>query len=145
MTPAGLDQLKLDEGLKLVAYPDPKSGGGPWTIGYGQTGSGIKEGTAWTKGQADDAILARVHLIEKQLSGQLNFFSKLNPVQQDVFVNIAYNIGVAGLLKWTITLAAARRGEISNVVANIRTNKVWRTDVGDRVDRCADAYRDCHW
>ena len=77
MTPAGLDQLKLDEGLKLVAYPDPKSGGGPWTIGYGQTGSGIKEGTAWTKGQADDAILARVHLIEKQLSGQLNFFSKL--------------------------------------------------------------------
>ena len=67
MTPNGLLRLKLDEGLKLTAYPDPKSGKDPWTIGYGCTGPGIGKGTVWTQAQADGAILARVHLIESQL------------------------------------------------------------------------------
>lgn len=142
MTPAGLSRLKLDEGLRLTAYQDST---GIWTIGYGQTGTGITKGVTWSQAQADGAILARIHWIETQLSNNLAYFNKLSPVRQDVLINIAYNIGVGGLLKWTITLAAASRGEISAVAEDIRTNKVWKSEVGDRVDRCADAYEKGEW
>ncbi len=145
MTPAGLDRLKLDEGLNLVAYPDPRTGAAPWTIGYGCTGPGITKGTVWTQGQADATILARVQLLAQRLKGQLIFWPRLSPVQQDVLINIAYNIGVAGLLKWTITLAAAGRGDNAAVAEDIRTNKVWSSEVGDRATRCADAFETSSW
>ena len=37
----------------LRSYPDPGTGGAPWTIGYGSTGPGIGRGTEWTQAQAD--------------------------------------------------------------------------------------------
>lgn len=33
----GLSLIRRSEGLRLKAYPDPASGGDPWTIGYGTT------------------------------------------------------------------------------------------------------------
>lgn len=33
----GLECIKQYESLKLKAYPDPATGGIPWTIGYGHT------------------------------------------------------------------------------------------------------------
>ncbi|MGE8289880.1 MAG: lysozyme, partial [Stenotrophomonas sp.] len=41
------------EGCRLKAYPDPASGGDPWTIGFGATGPGIRRGVVWTQQQAD--------------------------------------------------------------------------------------------
>jgi len=35
LTPEGWTLLKTWEGCELSAYPDPASGGAPWTIGYG--------------------------------------------------------------------------------------------------------------
>ncbi|EAW4242513.1 lysozyme, partial [Salmonella enterica subsp. enterica] len=34
----GVALIKTFEGCRLKAYPDPKTGGAPWTIGYGWTG-----------------------------------------------------------------------------------------------------------
>ena len=42
----GLARKRLD-GL-IEAYPDPGSGGAPWTIGYGSTGPDITPHTVWT-------------------------------------------------------------------------------------------------
>lgn len=44
------------EGLSLRAYPDPATGGDPWTIGYGATGRGIGPGVSWTLEQAEDRL-----------------------------------------------------------------------------------------
>lgn len=145
MTPAGLDRLKLDEGLELVSYPDKRTGAAPWTIGYGCTGPGIVKGTIWTQGQADATILARVQLIGMRLKSQLIFFPRLTSVQQDVLINIAYNIGVAGLMRWTITLAAISRGDYASAAEDIRSNKVWKSEVGERTDRCANAFEKNTW
>lgn len=38
------------------AYPDPGTGGDPWTIGWGATGSGIGPGTVWSQAQCDDRL-----------------------------------------------------------------------------------------
>lgn len=37
----------------VEAYPDPATGGAPWTIGWGSTGPGIGPGTVWTQAQCD--------------------------------------------------------------------------------------------
>jgi len=50
----GLARKRAD-GL-VQAYPDPGTGGRPWTIGWGATGPGIVEGTVWTMEQCEDAL-----------------------------------------------------------------------------------------
>jgi lysozyme len=57
---AGIALIKGFEGCArrrgdglVEAYPDPASGGAPWTIGWGATGPGIARGTVWTQAQCD--------------------------------------------------------------------------------------------
>ncbi|MGB7409326.1 MAG: lysozyme [Pontixanthobacter sp.] len=38
---------------KVAAYPDPGTGGDPWTIGWGATGTGIGPNTVWTQAECD--------------------------------------------------------------------------------------------
>ena len=56
ISPAGLDLIKKFEGLRLAAYPDPATGGEPWTIGYGHTGPEVHRGLTWTHDQAEAAL-----------------------------------------------------------------------------------------
>ena len=39
-----------------TAYPDPGTGGDPWTIGWGCTGRDISQGTVWTVERAQAAL-----------------------------------------------------------------------------------------
>lgn len=50
MTPA--DLVASLEGCKLEAYPDPATGGDPWTIGFGHTGD-VKPGDRISQHQAE--------------------------------------------------------------------------------------------
>ena len=43
-------------GGECEAYPDPGTGGHPWTIGWGSTGPGIGPGVIWTEQRAQDAL-----------------------------------------------------------------------------------------
>lgn len=43
------------EGLRYRAYPDPATGGAPWTACYGTT-RGVKPGDVFTKEQCDDLL-----------------------------------------------------------------------------------------
>lgn len=145
MTPEGLNRLKLDEGCKLKAYPDPLTGAAPWTIGYGATGSDIKSDTTWTQVQADSDILDRVHTLELRLDQQLLYFKQLSPVRQDVLVNIAYNIGLAELIRWPVTLGHIEKGSFIEAYNDILDNTVWKNQVGLRCDRCAKAMLSNTW
>jgi GH24 family phage-related lysozyme (muramidase) len=53
LTPEGWTLLKTWEGCHLSAYPDPASGGPPWTIGYGHTGAEVVPGVTITQEQAE--------------------------------------------------------------------------------------------
>ena len=52
----GLHLTEGEEGLRLVAYADPGTGGAPWTIGYGHTG-GVQPGDTCTPAQAEAWLL----------------------------------------------------------------------------------------
>ena len=55
---AGLDLVKSFEGLRLKAYPDPGTGGAPWTIGWGHTGPDVHPGLVIDQPKAEALILA---------------------------------------------------------------------------------------
>jgi lysozyme len=71
---------KLCEGLRLAAYPDPASGGEPWTIGYGSTriyGRAVQpgdvlanEGQAWAMLQAD--LMGSLQIVADNVGIALN-------------------------------------------------------------------------
>ena len=41
------------EGLRYAAYPDPATGGAPWTVCYGHTGPDVVPGQSYTKADCD--------------------------------------------------------------------------------------------
>ena len=57
LSPEALDLIRRWEGCRLSAYPDPASGGAPWTIGYGHTGAEVTAGLTITQAQAERWLL----------------------------------------------------------------------------------------
>lgn len=44
------------EGLKYIPYPDPGTGGAPWTVCYGHTGPDVIRGKGYTKAECDELL-----------------------------------------------------------------------------------------
>lgn len=89
---AGLALIKRSEGLRLEAYPDPGTGGSPWTIGYGCT-TNVKPGMIITPGEAERRLHADLARFETGVSAMLTGY----PVTSNQFsamVSLAYNIGL---------------------------------------------------
>ena len=95
----GLAHIKASEGLELKAYPDPASGGDPWTVGYGHTGPDVKPGLAITDAKATALLRTDVERFEAAVR-------KLAPVttqgQFDAMVSFAFNAGEGALAKSTL-------------------------------------------
>lgn len=88
---AGKALIKSFEDCKLTAYPDPKTGGDPWTCGWGSTGPDVGPGTCWLQSMADarfESDLARFEaLVNKHVT------HTMTQGQFDAFVSIVYNVG----------------------------------------------------
>jgi lysozyme len=41
------------EGVRYEAYPDPATGGAPWTVCFGHTGLGVERGRKYTRAECD--------------------------------------------------------------------------------------------
>jgi lysozyme len=85
-----LDVIKHYESLRLRAYPDPATGGEPWTIGHGHTGLEVVPGLIWTQQQADDALVADVAKFESMVN---KFCWTRNQGRFDALVSFAFNVG----------------------------------------------------
>ena len=168
MSPEGLTRLKADESCRLTAYPDPSSAYAmalelpeahrpknwaalsktPWTCGYGCTGVDVVETTVWSQSRAEGELQTRVAEFEAALRHRLSWFADLeasSPARADVLVNIAFNIGVAGLMKWPVTLSDIAHGAYAKAASDIADNTKWRGQVHARSTRCADAMRTGAW
>lgn len=103
MTPskACADLVKSFEGCVLKAYPDPATGGDPWTIGVGATGPGIAKGVVWTQEQADDRLMADLARFGR---GVWNAIGEKETTQNrfDALVSFAFNVGLGNLLSSTL-------------------------------------------
>jgi lysozyme len=88
------------EGCKLRAYPDPATGGAPWTIGYGATGPSITEGIVWTQAQADNDLSSRLNLLHGEITPECP--SDATDNQIGACIDFAYNEGVKAFLGSTL-------------------------------------------
>lgn len=96
---AGIDLIKSCEGCRLEAYPDPGTGGDPWTIGYGHTG-GIDKGMTITQEQADEFLVSDIAIVAGGVDNLVTF--DLTPNQFAAIVCFAYNVGLDNLAKSTL-------------------------------------------
>lgn len=76
------------------AYPDPATGGDPWTIGYGSTGSDIRQHTVWTKEQAEDALQAHVRYFATALVKMSPKIVSASPRRIAAVISWVYNCGL---------------------------------------------------
>lgn len=99
----GMARLRPDG--QVQAYPDPGTGGEPWTIGIGSTtdenGNRVRPGDVWTQERARERFKA--HLaefgagVDKLLSGK-----PVTAPQKAALASLAYNIGLSALAGSTV-------------------------------------------
>lgn len=107
-----IDRIKIHEDWRAKPYLDQL---GIPTIGYGFTYITLDEG---------DLILRnRVQMIYALLRNKISFFSELNHYVQEVLVEMAYQLGVPGLLKFKKTLKYLSAGENKKASAEMLDSK----------------------
>ena len=88
--------IKEFEGCHLSAYPDPLSGGDPWTIGYGttrySTGVPVKRGDKINVIEADMLLRLEVDRIADKLRS-IPHWGAMSDNQKSALVSFAYNLG----------------------------------------------------
>ena len=92
ISPDGAALIKLFESCQLEAYPDPGTGGDPWTIGWGHTGPEVVKGLKWTQEQADNQFAIDV----SKFVNDVNYLLWNHDCKQhefDALVSFAYNVG----------------------------------------------------
>ena len=99
--------IKRFEGCALMradgmieAYPDPGSGGEPWTIGWGATGEDrfhggrIRKGTVWTQAQADQRLREDIARHAEDVIAALGpAIASTSQAQFDALVSFHFNTG----------------------------------------------------
>lgn len=80
------------EGCILHSYPDPKTHGEPYTIGYGHTGPDVHLGQVITKAQADQLLANDLHKFEVSVTGLVGT-APTSQQQFDALVSFAFNVG----------------------------------------------------
>jgi GH24 family phage-related lysozyme (muramidase) len=94
---AALQLIQQFEGCHLDAYPDPLSGGEPWTIGWGTTrysdGRKVKKGDRLNRVEADMLLRQEVDRIAGKLRETVPHWREMADHQQCALVSFAYNLG----------------------------------------------------
>jgi lysozyme len=89
--------IKEFEGCNLTAYPDPETGGDPWTIGWGSTvysdGRPVKRGDKISQQLADQLLLERLTKDELLLSKRIPDWNLMNDNQRAALISFTYNCG----------------------------------------------------
>jgi lysozyme len=129
-------QLRRDEGRRPRAYQDTR---GVWTVGYGHNlSTGLLTEAAMLQILRDDlqAVQAPCRA--------LPVWAHLSPPRQGVLLNMAFNLGMAGLRRFERMLAAL---DVRDYPAAAREmlDSDWARQVGTRADRLSRQMTDDQW
>ena len=141
-------QLIRDEGVKLFVYDDATGApivpgshveGHP-TIGIGRAldvhGISMSEALYLNNNDIKD--------VQNGLLDSLPWLANLDMVRFAALENMAFNLGVNGLLGFTETLAAIKQGNYE-LAAEDMLQSEWAQQVGDRANRLAQQIKTGVW
>jgi lysozyme len=124
-----LDDIKQDEGLRLLPYKDTV---GKLTIGYGlNLDAGISEI------EANWLLQNRVSDIKRNLYSSFNWYRAMDEARQDVIVNMVYNLGLAGVLRFKKLIGSLETQDYDRAAHEMLDSK-WASQVGKRAERLAE-------
>jgi lysozyme len=142
------DQLKNDERLRLVVYDDatgkPITPGtkviGHPTIGWGRAldvrGISRDEAQYLFNNDRDE--------VKIELTKRIPWMTQLNEPRQAVLYNMAFNMGVGGVMEFPKMLAAAKAGDFM-AAAREMIDSLWSKQVGTRATRLAQQMINGDW
>lgn len=136
----GVAQIKRHEGLVLHAYKDSL---GYLTIGYGRLidkskGGGISEAEAEYLLQNDVSSVLSV------LNRNITFFDSLSIPRQAVLLNMAFQMGITGLMKFKRTLSLIEMGDYDGAADNM-LKSLWAKQTPNRANEMAQQMRTGQW
>lgn len=102
MTPSNnaYDLIKRFEGCRLTAYPDPATGGDPWTIGVGHTGPEVHPGMTISQSIADAYLVKDAEHAADAVRRAVTV--PMTQGQFDALVSLMFNIGAGAFQKSTL-------------------------------------------
>lgn len=124
------EQLLVDEGLRLKPY---RCTAGKLTIGVGRNLEDKGISAAEALGLLDNDIGE----FWKELTSLLPWVLTAPEAVQEVLLNMAFNLGVPGLLKFKETLRLLQSGGYS-LAAQAMLDSKWAKQVGPRAERLSN-------
>lgn len=166
LTSQVMRDLNNDEGFREFAYPDPlsklykqfpdlrnlwgtkpvkellagKTGylladGFPWTVGFGFT-KGVTPDTRMPRQQAERRLEEEVLDVDSALVKALSWYNSASFVTKTILINMAFNMGIKGLLGFRNTLAYVGQKNYAAAAVNMRKS-LWYQQVPKRAERLA--------
>ncbi len=107
--------IQKAEGFRQFPYVDTT---GHWTIGFGHSlsanGINLKTGEFILQSDLENALAA--------CKAKIDFFDKLDLARQYILLNMAFNMGIGGLLAFEKMLNAMRIGEFNDAAVELRNS-----------------------
>ncbi len=120
-------QIRLHEGERLKPY---RCTAGKLTIGVGRN----LDDRGITREESAMLLDGDIRLLEIELFRALPWASALDDVRQRVLLDMAFNLGLPGLLQFKRTLEAIRTGQYQQA-ATMMLDSLWARQVGQRAER----------
>jgi lysozyme len=118
------EQLVRHEGLRLTVYDCPA---GYQTIGVGRN----LEGKGITEEEAFYLLSNDIDYFTEQLKNNIDWFDEIPEEKQNVLINMAFNLGVSGLLNFKNMLLAVKEKRWIDASTEMLDSK-WAKQVGNR-------------
>ena len=129
-------ELLRDEGFRRAAYRDHL---GYWTIGIGRM-IDKRRGGGISRDEAAYLLTVDIDKIEIALDKRIPWWRNASSKQQRALVNMAFQMGVGGLMKFKRTLAMAKRGDWNQAATNALKSR-WARQTPTRAKRVAAMMR----
>jgi lysozyme len=131
------DQLRRDEGVRTYPYTDTM---GKISIGVGRnlTDDGV------SPDEINQMLTNDVMNVTAELSRGLPWFAGIGDARQGVLINMAFNMGLAGLLGFHDMLRFMSMGDWNSACTAMDESK-WASEVGDRAKRLAEQLLSGEW
>lgn len=133
-------QLRRDEDVRASAYQDHL---GYLTIGVGRL-IDERKGGGLRPDEIDYLLANDIKDREEALSAALPWFKDLDPVRQGVLLNMAFQLGTAGLLAFKQTLRLVSEGNYADAALQMVQSK-WASQTPERATRLAKQMKDGIW
>ena len=131
------DALMRDEGLRLKSYVDSR---GKITVGYGRNLTDVGLSLA----EAELLLDNDMQRATAGVQAALPWTTGLDEVRRGALENMAFNLGVTGLLGFHKMLAAMQRGDWPTAALEA-LNSEWARQVGPRAYRLSRQLESGEW